>query len=385
MDNLFKNANLVVESAGYTIKSSNPLSTASDSALANEKLREMKIASENAIVQDRIDNIEAEYDKKAVIEQVVQKSLLESQLPIRMNDISKVGKNVLFKDILFEVFYNALVMDSYFLQENADTIRSLTDKYVDDNNGFSLLESAISASNSNLLKRIKSLCESTANKACERKLKEFKECNDPDCLHFELTSDEKEEFDYCKSELDIDKISELVKNKVLTVVKDEKTRQEEESKIIEDIEDDLKENEGVTDQKSLDEALNRIVISKSPVQDSTLFNALLKNSYKEAIIENVSITSTDHKRVEDDKEFSANYNPNATTSDSSDNTFDDNNIEDDEINTSLPLEGSNSSIDMDMVLTEAITKYTLMETLYTLKLENYTYENIAKLSRKLVK
>jgi len=117
MDNIFSNASLVVESSGFTMKSSNPLSVASDSALANEKLREMKIAAENARIQDRIDAIGADYDKQQVIEQVVSKSVLEAQLPNKINGISVQGKTILFKEILFEVFYNALLMDDYFLQE----------------------------------------------------------------------------------------------------------------------------------------------------------------------------------------------------------------------------------------------------------------------------
>jgi len=395
MDNIFSNASLVVESSGFTMKSSNPLSVASDSALANEKLREMKIAAENARIQDRIDAIGADYDKQQVIEQVVSKSVLEAQLPNKINGISVQGKTILFKEILFEVFYNALLMDDYFLQENVNTIRTLTDKYVDDNKGFALLENAIAQSKSNLLKKIKSICEGTANKVCDRKIKEFHECNDPNCLSFNMIPEEQEEFDYAKGEINIDKISDLVKNKVLTVVKDEKTRQEEESKVIEEIEEDLKENENVKDEKSLNEALEKIIINKSPVQDSTLFNALFKNCYKEAILENVAITSTDQQKVEDDRAFSATYKINATEDDINSDNLDNNthNIEEDDIDDNIALEGmyeksslskKESSINMDMVLTEAITKYTLMETLYTLKLENYTYNNIAKLARKLV-
>ena len=91
-----------------------------------------------------------------------------------------------------------------------------------------------------------------------------------------------------------------------------------------------------------------------------------KNSYKEAIMENVAIQSTDHKKVQDDKDFSVEYDTETTTEDIIDN------------------EVENDEIDMDLVLVEAITKYTLMETLYTLKLEDYSYNNIVKLTRKLV-
>lgn len=387
MSNIFENANLGVQANSFTIKSDNPMSTVSDATLANNRLREMKIAEENARIQDRIDNIENEHDKKSIAEKIVRKSVMEAQLPIKINDISVQGKNFLFKEILFELFNKSLVVDDYFLEENSTAIKFVTDKYIDDNGGFKLLENAIRTTDSNLLKKIKSICESTANKVCDKKIKEFHECGDSDCLKFKLEADDKEEFDYCKGELNIDKISELVKDKVLTVIQDEKNREEEEHKIIEEIEEDLTENEDVKDDETLDEAFNRIIIGKTPVREATLFNALFRSSYKEALTENVAIQSTDHKKVEDDRDFSETYDTNATIKNIMKDNLEDgeHDIEEDEINTNLTLESAlPSEINMDMILVEAITKYTLMEMLYTLKLENYSRENIAKLTHKLV-
>lgn len=384
MDNIFKNANLTVESNSFTIKSSNPLNMVSESALANEKLRELNQEEKNNKLQEKIDNIEEEAKKQDIAEKIVEATLAEAQLPNKMNMISVEGKDVILKDILFELFYKSLVMDEYFLEENANTLKSLTDTYVDDNGGFGLLESAISTTNSNLLKKIKSICESTANTVCKRKLEQYHQCKDPSCLEFDINDEEKAKLEYDKDTIDIEKISELVKNKVLTVIQDEKNREEEESKIVAEIEEDLIENEDVKDEKSLNEALDRIVIGKSPINEATLFNALLKNSYKESLLENVAIQTTDHKNIQDDKDFSETYDPNASINDVVNGDIEkDTDISEDEINENIAIENK-SSVDMDMVLVEAITKYTLMEMLYTLKLENYTYDNIVKLTRKLV-
>ena len=45
---------------------------------------------------------------------------------------------------------------------------------------------------------------------------------------------------------------------------------------------------------------------------------------------------------------------------------------------------SEVDIDMDLILAEAITKYTLMELAYTIKLEDYSSETVRKISQKLL-
>lgn len=382
MDNIFKNANLTVESNSFTIKSSNPLNMVSESAMANEKLREIVQEEKNDKLQKKIYAIEDEAHKQEIAEKIVEATLAEAQLPNKMNMVSTEGKNAVLKDILFELFYKSLVMDDYFLEENSNTLKSLTDRYVDDNGGFKLIETAIANTNSNLLKQIKTVCESTANDVCKRKLEQYHQCKDPSCLMFDMNEEEKNKFDYEKDGLNIEEISKLVKDKVLTVIQDEKNREEEESRIVAEIEEDLIENEDVKDEKTLNEALEKIMIGKSPINEATLFNALLKNSYKEFLTENIAIQSADHKKVQDDKDFSETYDPNATPNNVVNGDMD-TELDEDEINKNIAIENK-SSIDMDMVLVEAITKYTLMEMLYTLKLENYTYDNIVKLTRKLV-
>lgn len=380
---IFKNANLKVEPYNYTIGKETALNIASESSMANAKLREMNAAQKNAIVQESIDSVEFEIQKKENIERVVMNSLAEAQLPNVMNSISVTGKDILFKDILFEVFEKSLLLDEDFVCEQYENLRALTDNFIDENGGFKLLESSIERTGSNLLKRIKTICESTANKVCKRKLKEFNECNDRDCLNFDINSEERDELNFDKGEIDIDKISSMVKDKVLTVIRDEKEREEEEKKIVTEIEDDLIENGEVTDEKSLNEALEKIVIGKSKVQEATLFNALLKSSYKEILKENVAITSADKNKVDKDDDFSASYDTEANLDDIKNDSLEpDYNVEDDEVNDNLVLEGA--SIDMDLVMAEAITKYTLMETLHTLKLKDYSYNEIAKMTHKMV-
>ena len=371
MANLFSNAYKAVETYSFNKTNSRVLDTMSESAAANSALR--KIASEeyDAMLESQLLKADKESHYNMLSEGIVNRYIKDSQIPNNINRISNNAKELILKDILFEVFYNALLMDDYFLRENVNNLKYLTDKYIDDNGGFKVLENAITNyQNPELLKRIKSVCESVTNKVCKRKLADSKECGSIDLIEFDMNEEEKNELDYFKKdELNIERISELVKDKVLTVVKDEQERQKTNAELIENIENDLKEDDEVTDEKSLNEAMSKIILNKSIIESSTLFDTLFRDSYQEYLLENVAITSTDKDNIDDDKEFSHSY----------DTELDEDDVVEDE---EPPVE--DKEINMDLILTEAITKYTLMETLYTLGLETYSHENIRKLTERIL-
>lgn len=368
--NPFSSANRAVETYSFNKTNTRKIDSMSDSAAANSALRKIKAQEQEAIMESEMLKHEAHNYYNKLNEGVVNRYVKDSQMINNINKISNTAKEYILKDILFEVFYNSLLMDEDFLRENTHYIKHLTDKYIDDNGGFKVLDNAIKNSiDDTLLKKIKSVCESVAQKVCSRKLEDSKECKHVDLIDFDMNNEEKDMLDYSKKDnLNIDRISELVKNKVLTVVKDEKTRQEQAHELIENIENDLKENENVTDEKSLNESMNKIVLNKSVVENSTLFDALFRDSYQEYILENVAITSTDKQNIDEDHQMSRNYD---TEMDIEDALNNDDQVEDTEV-------------DMDLILTEAITKYTLMETLYTLGFENYSYDNIRKLTERIL-
>ena len=57
-------------------------------------------------------------------------------------------------------------------------------------------------------------------------------------------------------------------------------------------------------------AFEKIIVEKSPIEESTLFGALLRNAYADYIAENVSIMSADKHNIDEDKEMSSNYDIN---------------------------------------------------------------------------
>lgn len=375
---IFKNAERSVSSYSFNKKDLRKIDIVSDAYVGNEALRRID-ASEKAVREAAEAEKRLAHEKENErIERVVNNSLTESRIMQRMNQLSTTGKTELFKSILFEMLYCSLPIDNDFLLEHASDIKAVIDEYVNNNGGFAKLTHAAESTSSELLKRMKTLCESTTKKVCERKLGEMRCCEDPNMINFDMTEPEKDIFKYGVQDLNVDEISDLIKQKVITVITDAKKRELKNEQLIADIEEDLKANNDVTDEESLKEAMNSIVVSSTPIEHATLFNALVRSTYRSVLTENVAITSSDKDTSDEYKDTASKYDIDATIDDiNNDHTLD---AIDSDNNTDV----AGIEIDMDTIITEAITKYTLMEMLYTVKLENYTAEEIRKMSEKMV-
>ncbi|WP_304576664.1 hypothetical protein [Romboutsia ilealis] len=224
----------------------------------------------------------------------------------KSNEMHKKGKNTIFKSLLTEMYIQSLYLDEDFILENFNNIAGIVENFVDDNGGYSLLENAYYQSKSPLLKKMIDICEETSKRVNGRVYETAEKSQNADLLNFELDSDEKEKFDYDKRDLGIEEISNIVKEKVLTVVKDEKAREQKHEELMEDIENELSENPNVTDEKSVKENLSRIFAQSSPTEEGTLFNALLRSNYK-SILEGTAPLFTNEFCIEenflDDIEF----------------------------------------------------------------------------------
>lgn len=198
----------------------------------------------------------------------------------KYGEMSKKGKKAIFKRLLTEMYIESLYLDESFILENFTTISKIVDDFIEENGGYSLLENAYIKTKSPLLKNMMDICEATTKRVNERLYKLAEKEQNVDLLNFELDADEKERLDYEKRDLGIEEISNIVKEKVLKVVKDEKAREQKNEELKNDIEAELSENPNVVDEKSVKENLDRIFAQASPTEEGTLFNALLRNNYK---------------------------------------------------------------------------------------------------------
>lgn len=372
---IFSNAETSVEPVSVIKGKYNP-DTATESVLGTQYFARREEEKQKALLEAEAKQHE-EHEKRQRLEQmVVNAALFETKLQHKLQSVKTETENTLFKDILFEFFYGGLKnIDEYFLEENKNILKGITDKYIDDNCGYNLLKESVIKTKSVLLERMQKGIDKITREVCSRKCEDSSNCAvTGDSIDFNLNEDEQEDLDYLKKDLNIEEISALVKDKVLTVVQDEKARKEEEDSLMQSIEDDLMEDESIEDEQSMNEALQRIIIKQNPIEETTLFDALFRNSYHDYLLENVTLATATQQQLADNYERNSDYDTEMDTTDATENDLDSHSVQD----------VQNEGINMDIIFTEALTKYTLMETLYTLKLEDYPRENMRHLVNKLI-
>lgn len=353
-------------------------------ALMSNAQARMKGLQENATVvkenamQSRIFQKDRQHAIQEAAELRFNRQIAESQGPLLLERMVNHGKLLIFKDVLFEMYRDALILDDSFKTAKESHIKHTISEYVDSKGGYALLENAVRTSGSPLLKEMKVLIEKTASSVARRKQAETKDNENPaNAIQFELDSDEKKGLDLGKADLNLDRISDMVKSKVLTVIKDEQARQVKEDQLYEDIEAEAQQ-QNITAK----EASQKIIFNKPVMEESTLFNSIFRNIYKTYVTENISIQndSTDAgDAFMDALDYDVNAGDKDTVDDGVNFGSEKNSLNDTEL-----INDDEMSIDMDLILAESIANYTLMDLTYTLKLENYTNLDIRNMSHKLL-
>ena len=217
--NPFENANLTVESYGtYKQNEYNMDRTGAHKAFRAMKEEEGRQQEER--MQAQMESAKATSDMYASI--AAKKMNRQANLN-RLASFSATAKNVVLKDILFEMYKGSLLLDEEFVTEQSASLKKLVDDYVDNANAYQMLEEAVKEKRSPYLAKLKEACDTIALEVCKRKVKECDE--KPEYVDFNLTDDEKAAIDFSKDNLSVDQISDMVKDKVLTVVKDEQEKE----------------------------------------------------------------------------------------------------------------------------------------------------------------
>ena len=321
----------------------------------------------------RIAAIEGRTSEENFIRNTLDRDVLNRKALQSSNSVLEQGKLYAFKYIMKEAFKQSLVMDDYFVTENAYRFDELVSHYIDEHGGFTMLESAVKANPIPLLVEMKKVCEQAALKTSKRIVREMKQ--QPELANvaiFEMNEEEKDEFDNNRVDLSMDKLAELVKSKVLTVVKDERDRQSKEKELVEDLEAEAK-----AAKENGEEVKESVIPMGTPtLKESTLFNALFHNSYKEALEAKATkehYTPDYHGDNLDEDEKFDDFDVAYTKDDMEDDTPDSGDV--------LPGE---RDLDLDLILCESITFYTLLELNNTMCLESLSRKEIQNMSHKLL-
>lgn len=226
-----------------------------------------------------------------------EKSYRETKVQnaINYNTKSNIMKNMhseilngVLENVIGSIYYDALYLDDDFKEYNSAAITESVHDFLNERGGYKYIQEAYNRTKSPLLKSIMDICEETAREVSQRKIKECNEkANNKQSLDdikiFDMTNDEKEKLNYDKDTIGIDKISSVIKDKILNVVKEEKKREAEHVELIEEIENQLSEDDEVKDEKAVAEALSSIFVQNSNLEEGTLFNSILRKNYKNVI------------------------------------------------------------------------------------------------------
>lgn len=375
MSNIFSNVNLKVKEQKFLHSSAAP-----DTGMMKVYESMMLSKEDDKRIKDVEDKMEDER-KKEIHANIAAGQMLESYFVNLSNQLYKEGREVLFKDIMSDIYLESIYLDDEFKEENCGAIKSTMIDYIDRQGGFAILESACKKQGTKLLSDMKEVVEKTSRKCAMRKTAELKEA----CAsnkgkgvkamevmnnkhNFDMIDDEVKEYNKSREKLSEDEIVKLVKDKVLDVIKDEKSRQKD----IEAFETEIAERAeevGATDKEkeAFKESVSTLV-SQNTFTDMSLFEAIQFSTMKE-VMENVN--KKDNNPYNNLEEYIEDFE---------EDSFDheDDILEDEDI-----LEGT--SIDMDLVLAESIAKYTLLEVCHTLKLEEFTRDSVQQLCLKLTK
>jgi len=371
------------------------LDMVSEAVITAKFLENVALERKNREIERAIEAAEKRKEEQKVLSSVVENSLLESRLVIVINDLNKKGRDIIFKDILFEFFYKSLLLDEPFKREQEENLRYVIESFVDKNGGYEYLKSAYQRTKSPILKAIMECCESIAGKVCTRKMCE---CKDKkigiEDINFELNDEEKEELKYRKANLSIDDLADLVKDKVLTVVKDEKERKIKEEELQKEL-----EAQAEMDGTTVEEAYRAYVLpARKGYEESTLFDSIFQNTYKIALESIMVQNSGYHHQDKYDANMDTDMIVNHEVDDVKGNEWHPYKMSDVkrgeysveterneyENDSEDPLDDDSYKLDMDLILAESITKYTLMEVAFTIMLEDYNYQKIQKISQKLL-
>lgn len=164
------------------------------------------------------------------------------------------GISLLWDKVLFETAYNASWVDS---KVKETLMEPMFESYCEIMEAVSeITPEAITKSPNRFLQEVHRIVVETAEEAADRICDEYDSDTDPqknpDKLDFSLTDTEEEQFSKDIAEMSPEEIEEAVKNKVLTVVQDEKQASKEKAEKMEEI-DEAKKDEDEEEESEEDE------------------------------------------------------------------------------------------------------------------------------------
>lgn len=289
-----------------------------------DKLQEnSQLSHENDVKRTFQNNIINEEIREATIDRLSEKAYKE-------------GTELAFLSRLCETYINSLVVDDYFVQENRATIsnyfiQTLKESVNSDITG--LMESI--KGNSEYLSNLVEACKKAGKKASKNVAEACKKEKTQELDEIFDQEMEKIKAEACKTQEEVDfedkEVSDIVKDKVVSVIKAEEENNAKKKELI----DDITNANGVYNE-------NVKLIKNEHVENHTLFNSIMIKQYKDCI-----------KAVNEGAEVGA-Y---ATLS-----------------------ESGNVQVNMDYIMFDTILEYTKIELLNTIRITDLKAKQLKEMA-----
>ena len=231
-----------------------------------------EVLTENAAKLDRDTDIENNR---------IEKRLCENMIPEAYTKLYKEGRVKIFTSLLTRALMESLEFPIDVVESFYGNIQAMCESYA--KNRYELLEA--NHKKNIVLEGMYQLCESTAKSVAKAKCDSCKNMNDVKCIKFNMDDEQKKEFMDGVKKIDFGVVANMVKEKVVNVVKDEQERAAKRQEYRDDVEGKVSEITMTEGLSPLNPFFSPLVSNYRDTQkiDKTLFQCMMENTTSELL------------------------------------------------------------------------------------------------------
>lgn len=183
---------------------------------------------------------ESSYAQKLHTEELHNRAIIPRVVSKLTNTYHKTMPEIILREYFTKLVTESLVWDKEAIEENMDGIRYTCHKYIASIGGLAAVREAAIANKSDYLGLVYDVCMEAGKKIAKKKSDKVKATTTPDNvkdqqIDFSIETADQDDINKRIDSLDVDGLSELVKDKVLQVVKDENESQKKDDTFVQDL------------------------------------------------------------------------------------------------------------------------------------------------------
>ena len=253
-----------------------------------------EVLTENAAKLDRDTGIENNR---------IEKRLCENMIPEAYTKLYKEGRVKIFTSLLTRALMESLEFPIDVVESFYGNIQAMCESYA--KNRYELLEA--NHKKNIVLEGMYQLCESTAKSVAKAKCDSCKNMNDVKCIKFNMDDEQKQEFMDGVKKIDFGVVANMVREKVVNVVKDEQERAAKRQEYRDEVEGKVSEITMTEGLSPLNPFFSPLVSNYRDTQkiDKTLFQCMMENTVSElleSVVLNSRPTQPYEMRVDDEND-----------------------------------------------------------------------------------